>query len=552
MPKTTDTSGLNIHLQLDLEDEAVYVAPDERNLRLGRRRRTPSPSPDPAQAPAALRIPDVQQGDAPGHESPEGDDAEPPDDGDETGADGDEELPDAGLKNANPPQAAQRGALDQDAGYLPQGQHPVVDDRPPYLRWLDYSPGYEIPTAANRPTGPSPPARPLTELEVISLTNFLIYLRQGDTTRSFEEHADLLSLARGGKERLLSRYRCESLLQELSDFNIIGYDACPQGCQAYTGDLALATTCDSMRSQPKLDADGQPVRLPDGKIKEEAQRCGAERYIKSRTNSKTPKAPKPKHQAVFFPFVPRFRAMLGNPDYAKLLGYFRNRLESNIRLRQTESGLDFSKGNFHDVPDGKIAAGFADFFLSDDHTSAVMLSVDGARVDQNKPGELWAWTMQVYDLAPTEGRYRRRNVFDVLLSYGPSNPSNLESFNFIILSHIMDATMGFWAWDSLRRKTIVWRCGLLAVLADLQAQKKCSGLRLIAGRCGCPSCYQISVAPPSGAGRYLARGGATFYSLVRPGSDPVRRYNPDQPAAGYNPQTGGTPARERGTKEYFQ
>jgi len=326
-----------------------------------------------------------------------------------------------------------------------------------------------------------------------------------------------------------------------------GIDCCRHGCQAFTGEFKDDDYCRSPRLQEKRDQDGVVIEK-DGKPVKFTAICGESRW--KLTKEGIPKLVRGKrvvaHQAVFLDFIPRFRALLSNSDFACSLRYFHNHLKSSVnsRLNPTTGTLDFSN-----VPDAAFAASRSGFFLTGDHTSAIALNVDGARVERNRPGELWPWTLTIYDVSPTQGRYRRIFHLDVLLSYGPSNPSNLESFNYIIFQRVMDASVGFWIWRSIGGRTgwIQWRAGLIAMLADLMASRKCSGLMLVNGTVGCGVCDQVSTAPSVGGGRYYPRAGASKYGRDGLG----RQINKNLPLAGYTPGL-GTPAALHDQKTYLK
>lgn len=122
-----------------------------------------------------------------------------------------------------------------------------------------------------------------------------------------------------------------------------------------------------------------------------------------------------------------------------VLKYFHTELVAMMKIRKDANDQD--AGHFHDFPHGHVAATYADLF-DDDRAFVAGLSVDGASFGGNAEGEFWSWLMSIYNFPPDSHRYKNKYLSDVMISYGPNVPTNLESFALPIYERLAEAAKG--------------------------------------------------------------------------------------------------------------
>jgi hypothetical protein len=278
-----------------------------------------------------------------------------------------------------------------------------------------------------QPSVPPLATEPFSSRELASLEAYYVAIETHQTHAAFASNC--LTIQRVAKLDLplLSLHECNRLLVTQSGLVPTAVHVCRRGCAAYTDALAPITVdhCRALRNQ---DIPGQEL-VEGEKPKQKMLPCGLPHFRPQRESRGKPKPLEPYSECFYLDFVPRFRALFSNQQYASLLRSFHTELQAVMKLRRDENNQ--YAGSFLDITSGHTASHFADFF-DDPRHAALGISTDGAKISMSREGDMWVWGLTTYDLPIAAGRYRRKFQFVLLVSYGVGPPSNLESFMFPI------------------------------------------------------------------------------------------------------------------------
>ena len=110
-----------------------------------------------------------------------------------------------------------------------------------------------------------------------------------------------------------------------------------------------------------------------------------------------------------------------------------------------------------------------------DHSTVLMLSMDGAQLLRNKKSDCWIYIWILLDLAPDE-RYKIHNIIPGGVIPGPGKPKDIDSFLFPGLEHVSALQKeGLHIFDGYERVAAISLLFLLLVLADTVAMAELSG-----------------------------------------------------------------------------
>jgi hypothetical protein len=144
-----------------------------------------------------------------------------------------------------------------------------------------------------------------------------------------------------------------------------------------------------------------------------------------------------------------------------------------------------------------------------EYDTVVMLSMDGAQLNESKQSDCWIYIWIILDLGPDK-RYKMRNILPGGVIPGPEPPGDLDSFLFPGLAHVSALQReSLPIWDAYDRKQARSRLFLFLDLADSIAMGQLTGSVGHHGRCGCRLLCGF-------AGRNKERGSHYYPALLRP------------------------------------
>uniref|UniRef100_D8PU20 Uncharacterized protein n=2 Tax=Schizophyllum commune (strain H4-8 / FGSC 9210) TaxID=578458 RepID=D8PU20_SCHCM len=306
--------------------------------------------------------------------------------------------------------------------------------------------------------------------EILSLDNpdnrlsIDIYLAVGNASvDSYNTIRDAI-LRRYPSSGVLSYYKVQKLVTQLSGVTPVWHDMCIDSCMAYTGPLAELESCmfcgKSRWREPAKDARGG-----DG---------GEEPPPTKRV---------PQQQFMTLLISPQLQALWRTKEGAQAMQYRKACTEQVLRELDDNGGRKISP--------------YTDFFHGRDYIDAVrrediqdgdtvlMMSVDGAQLYRNKASDCWIQIWVIMDLAPEE-RYKKHRVAPGTFIPGPNKPKLLDSFLFPGLYHLRAVMAeGLAIWDANSGQVFTSHPYLALVSADGPGMACLNGFVGHNGKCHC-------------------------------------------------------------------
>jgi hypothetical protein len=275
----------------------------------------------------------------------------------------------------------------------------------------------------------NPSQKPLTVEDPDERLSIELFLSVTNASEATYNSVRTAIIYRYPDSRILSYYKVQKLVTQLTGIIPVIRDMCVKSCIAFTGPFADLDCC------PK---------------------CNEGRYDAAFTNKKVPQK-----QFYTFPIGPQLQALWRTPEGADSMGY---------RARYTDKILKELHAN-----GGERTSPYMDFFDGSDYLDAVqngqistddmvlVMSVDGAQLYRNKESECWMWIWLIFNHAP-DNRYKKKRVLPAGFMPGPHKPKNTDSFFYTGLYHVAAIQQeGLKIWDA--RKNTVFKSYIFVALA---------------------------------------------------------------------------------------
>ncbi|KAL8277226.1 hypothetical protein RQP46_010399 [Phenoliferia psychrophenolica] len=391
----------------------------------------------------------------------------------------------------------------------------------------DYHPG-------DRPSSPPPPPPHLSRAQLLSLELRRVNLDTFATVASFESNAKLHQKYHGVE--VLSLYLTDKLLAELSHLEEVTIHQCPNGCLAYTGEHANKDKCDAVRTREieleELNEKGKK------KKRKETYTCNHPRYRPSLSSDPTKR--KPYAVYIYYPIVPRMRALFSDPVIAARMNYFSREREAAKAAREDPRG-NGEPHTYHDLPHGDHVYSLSKthpYLFLEPRNSFFCVSTDGAMLSLKKVGDFWVFILTILNIPPEEGRYQKDYQWILAVVPTKLSPVDIESFARPIFDEFARMNVGYWMWDASKSEWFLWRGAWLALLADQMGSVKFSGLNGSRGSLPCWFCLMVAASSNAGGhGRYCPLRTEPFEVKKRNKKTNKTRLvtlNPDRPT--YDPR----------------
>lgn len=325
----------------------------------------------------------------------------------------------------------------------------------------------------------NPPQEPLSLDDHVLRLSIDIYLGLDNAS---ENHYELVrkAVARCPPHtEMLSLSQVKRKVQEISGIYPVFHDMCINSCVAFVG--------------PYADHDSCPA-------------CHQPRYEPVQGKKKTLKA---RQQFLTNPIGPQIQAAWRSPESAAGMSYRRLCTEHILEDYLTHDGVmpeisDWIHGTeyIEAVQDGRI----------DEHSTTLLLSLDGAQLYRSKQSDCWMYIWVLLDRAP-DSRYKKKHVLIGGVIPGPSKPKNIDSFLFPGFRHL-SALMkeGLVIWDANTASNFISKLFLAFVTADGPGMQYVNGLVGHSGRHGCRLYCPIR-------GRHKAGSGHYYPAMLKPSGD---------------------------------
>lgn len=440
--------------------------------------------------------------------------------------------------HTDPPAAA--GAEDDEID-PPKLQYQFRDNLKPFRFKGDDLPPREpfqepITTEYTCPDQPptNPPQKPeISNDETISILHYQSMLKTNGTQESYLAACNITKQAAPSFKPLTLRM-VEKASARLSGLRYKEIDCCVNSCMAYTGEYAERERCHVVRLF-EVESEEDFVGHSSGPRPERKYArvlCDEPRYVVGAKGKRVARK-----TTSILSILSRIEAYYANPEWAEKLEYFSDEVKkSQAACHVNEAGevevdLDYV---YHDFPSGTAAQLAANHLTEDPNTSAIMLSTDGANVKDNCDGVFWMVTATFLNIKPTEGRYRKQHIFDVMIIPGPRNPVLIDTFWYPIYEELEEMATGSWIYNSFKQEYFKHKGYLLAILGDQPDQAKLSGMASHNGVVGCTECRMTK---STGRGRYFVHGDGAWERFLKKRAKnskaPPSYHNSPRPEGGY-------------------
>lgn len=190
----------------------------------------------------------------------------------------------------------------------------------------------------------------------------------------------------------------------------------------------------------------------------------------------------PRQEFYTIPIGPQLQALWRTKASAKAI---RHRSECTIEILQDIQDHDGKINVYDDIYHGSdyLEAVRRGDITSDD--MAVMFSMDGAQLYQQKRSDCWISIWVALDHAP-DVRYQKKHVFPGHFIPGPNKPKIVDSFSFTGLHHLAALQKeGLMIWDALKDRVFKSHPFLVLATADGPGMTYLNGLTGHQGAYGC-------------------------------------------------------------------
>jgi hypothetical protein len=290
----------------------------------------------------------------------------------------------------------------------------------------------------------------------------------------------------GVEFELLSHYRVQGTIAELTGVYSMKHDMCPNTCIAYTGPFSDLSSC------PKCEE-------PRYKITP----AGRERQ--------------PQRQFHTIPLGPQLQALWRSPDSAKKMRH-RSRETRRILEELERDGNRIKK--WEDIYHGTAYLDAVRVGNIKDDDMVLLMSIDGAQLYQSKQSDCWIYIWVILDLAP-DVRYKKGYVFPGGFIPGPNKPKHPDSYIFLGFHHVAALMKeGLGIWDAAEDITFISHPFLHLGTADGPGMTYLNGLTGHSGAFGCRLYCAVK-------GRRKEGGNHYYPALLKPNNYDVAGCNHD-------------------------
>lgn len=273
---------------------------------------------------------------------------------------------------------------------------------------------------------------------------------------------------------MLSLDQVKRRAQEISGIYPVYHDMCVNGCLAFIGPFADLDTCKT---------------------------CKESRY-------KPGEGKKPRQQFLTNPIGPQVQAAWRSPESAAGMSYRRqctDRVLADFKANGNKMSelSDWVHGEeyIQAASDGRI----------NEHTTTLLLSLDGAQLYRSKQSDCWIYIWVLLDRSP-ETRYRKRHVLIGGVIPGPNKPKNVDSYLFPGLQHLAALMKeGLMIWDASTEELFKSHPFLAFLTADGPGMQYINGFVGHSGRYGCRLYCPIK-------GRHKKSAGHHYPAMLKPDS----------------------------------
>ena len=290
----------------------------------------------------------------------------------------------------------------------------------------------------------------------------------------------------GVEFELLSHYRVQGTIAELTGVYSMKHDMCPNTCIAYTGPFSDLSSC------PKCEE-------PRYKITP----AGRERQ--------------PQRQFHTIPLGPQLQALWRSPDSAKKMRH-RSR-ETRKILEELERDGNRIK-EWEDIYHGTAYLDAVRAGNIKDDDMVLLMSIDRAQLYQSKQSDCWIYIWVILDLAP-DVRYKKGYVFPGGFIPGPNKPKHPDSYIFPGFHHVAALMKeGLGIWDAAEDITFISHPFLHLGTADGPGMTYLNGLTGHSSAFGCRLYCAVK-------GRRKEGGNHYYPALLKPNNYDVAGCNHD-------------------------
>ena len=248
-------------------------------------------------------------------------------------------------------------------------------------------------------------------------------------------------------------------IQQLSGFQPVRYDCCPNSCICYTGpykDLEKCPKCGTSRLHP----DGRPRK-----------------YFE------------------YMPLIPRLRAMAANPSRARQMRY---RAHEHRHDPQKMTDV-FDSDHYRSLLQTPVTVGneeLPNWFFSDSRDIALGLSTDGFAPFKRRKKTAWPLIIFNYNLPP-DVRFHKKNIISVGVIPGPKKPGDMDSFLWPLAQELLQLAIGVTAFDALAQVLFLLHAFLIIVFGDIPAVSLVMRMKGHNGISPCRMCEIVGIRIPS-------------------------------------------------------
>ena len=254
-------------------------------------------------------------------------------------------------------------------------------------------------------------------------------------------------MRRHPEDEILSHAKIKTKIAEMTGVVPLVHDMCTNSCAAFTGPFAQLTEC--------------PI-------------CSEARY------DMQTELPRKRFHTI--PIGPQLQALWRTVDGARSIRYRSRRTMEIIAQIQRDNGLPPKYDDIYCGRDYLDAVNRGDITSND---MALLFSIDGAQLYQNKQSDCWIAIWVILDHAP-HGRYKKKHVLPACFIPGPNKPKNVDSYIFPGLHHLAALQKeGLMVWDALEDRLFKSYPFLAFATADGPGMTYLNGLVGHLGAYGC-------------------------------------------------------------------
>ena len=255
----------------------------------------------------------------------------------------------------------------------------------------------------------------------------------------------------GDEFELLSYYRIQETIAELTGVHSMMNDMCPNTCIAYTGPFYNLTIC------PKCEEPHYEATMPGRKQQS-------------------------KQQFHTILLGPQLQALWRSPETAKKM---QHRSQETKKILEA---LERNGNNIDEWQDIYYGTAYLDAVHAGnikDNDMVLLMSINGAQLCQSKQSDYCIYIWVILDLAP-DLRYKEQHVFSGRFIPGSNKPKNVDSFIFPSLHHVAALMKeGLSIWDAARDLNFLSQPFLHLGTADGPGMTYLNGLTGHSGAFGC-------------------------------------------------------------------